>query len=124
MERLLGASGDMGNVCFLDAVPVEPVRLEADIMTPHYAGWSELHPPGDWRSPTPIPFLVTAEETPFLFAVLPCRAVEPLDIVMRWLCDALEWAGGGATTNGPGIGRNACRARKCDAARTGSARRR
>ena len=61
--RLLGAPGKAGGMCFLDAVPIAPVRLEADVMTPHYAGWSEDDPPGDWRSPSPVPFLATAAGT-------------------------------------------------------------
>ena len=32
-------------------------------MTPHFAGWTEQGPPGDWLSPTPIPFLTTAAGT-------------------------------------------------------------
>ncbi len=78
--RLFGDTGRAGSVCFLDAVPTAPVRLEADVMTPHYAGWSERNPPGDWRPPNPIPFLTTAAETPFLFAIVPCRAVADDDL--------------------------------------------
>ena len=69
-------------------------------MTPHYAGWAEKEPPGDWRSPTPIPFLVAAAGTPFLFGVLP-RGDDvdgALDEVMSWLCSALAWSGSGAKT--------------------------
>ena len=90
----------MGSVGILDAVPIEPVQLVADVMTPHYAGWTEDDPPGDWRSPTPVPFLVTAAETPFLFGIVPCRAVSgtDLDAVIGWLRSALAWAGGGAKT--------------------------
>ena len=85
----------------MDAVPIAPVRLEADVMTPHYAGWSPDEPPGDWRSPTPIPFLDTAAETPFLFGVVPrCHDVsdDDLNSVTEWLRAALSWAGGGAKT--------------------------
>ena len=100
IERLLGGSDRVGSLCLLDAVPIEPVQLEADVMTPHYAGWTENDPPGDWRSPVPIPFLVTAPETPFLFGLIPCRTVSPddLDAVSDWLRSALSWAGGGAKT--------------------------
>ena len=100
LERLLGAPGKVGGICFLDAVPVTPVRLEADVMTPHYAGWSKCNPPGDWQSPNPIPFLTTAADTSFLFGVIPCREIEngDLDTVSAWLRSALEWAGAGAKT--------------------------
>ena len=69
-------------------------------MTPHYAGWTETEPPGDWRSPTPIPFLVTAAETPFLFGIIPCGDVSDDDLneVESWMCLALAWSGGGAKT--------------------------
>ena len=98
---LLGDAGHAGRVAFLDAVPIRPVWLEADVMTPHYAGWSLDEPPGDWRSPTPIPFLVTAAGAPFLFGIIPChRSVSDGDLiaVWDWLSSALEWTGSGAKT--------------------------
>ena len=99
VEHLLGAPGTAGGICFLDAVPIAPVQLEADVTTLHYAGWTTEEPPGDWCSPVPIPFLVTAARTPFLFGVLPCGAdADDLCAVMSWLCSALAWSGGGAKT--------------------------
>ena len=38
LDRLLGKHNSAGNICFLDALPIKPVKLEADVMTPHYAG--------------------------------------------------------------------------------------
>ena len=81
----------------------EPVRVEADVMTPHYAGWTQGDPPGDWRSPKPIAFLATARETRFLFGVVPGRSAaegdpDDLDVVVSWLTSAVLWAGGGAKT--------------------------
>lgn len=100
LERLLGAPGKAGRMCFLDAVPIAPVRLEADVMTPHYAGWSKSDPPGDWRSPIPIPFLATAAGASFLFGIIPCREVAngDLDTVSAWLRSALACVGAGAKT--------------------------
>lgn len=100
IERLLGSPGKIGSISLLDAIPIKPVRLEADVMTPHYAGWTEKEPPGDWRSPTPIPFLVTAAGTPFLFGLIPRRTVpdDDLKVVNSWLRDALAWNGSGAKT--------------------------
>ena len=101
-ECLLGDEGHSGRVAFLDAVPIGSVKLEADVMTPHYAGWSPDEPPGDWRSPTPIPFLVTAAGAPFLFAIVPChRSVSDGDLFAAWdwLSSALEWTGSGAKTS-------------------------
>lgn len=100
LDRLLGAHGQAGKVCFLDAVPIEPVRVEADVLTPHYAGWSANDPPGDWRSPGPVPFLVTAAGLRLLFTVVPRSkaAAGNLDLVESWLTEALTWAGAGAKT--------------------------
>ncbi len=99
-KRLLGAPGRVGHLCFLDAVPTAPVRLDADVMTPHFANWSEDDPPGDWRSPTPIPFLATAKDTCFLFGVVPVQPLHDGDLptIEAWLRDALAWAGAGAKT--------------------------
>ena len=100
LNRLLGSPKNTGSICFLDAIPTEPVRLKADVMTPHYASWTEENPPGDWHSPTPIPFLVMAEQTSLLFGMIPCGAVEDDDLctVARWLQDALTCSGAGAKT--------------------------
>ena len=100
LNRIFGAAGKSGALSFLDAVPTEPMRVEADVMTPHYAGWSPQDPPGDWRSPVPVPFLVTAAGMPLLFSLIPCDTLEPSDLerVMGWLADALAWAGAGAKT--------------------------
>jgi CRISPR-associated protein Cmr6 len=102
-ERIFGASSGsprVGQVVLLDAVPVRPVKLEVDVMTPHFANWTEDAPPGDWRSPVPVPFLTTGAGQAFLFAVLPRteEAAEHLDRVMEWLRDALAFAGAGAKT--------------------------
>ncbi len=101
LDRLLGERNSAGRICFLDALPIKPVKLEADVMTPHYAGWSEKDdPPGDWRSPTPIPFLATAAGTSFLFGIIPLRHASTQDLILveSWIQDALEWAGVGAKT--------------------------
>jgi CRISPR-associated protein Cmr6 len=100
IERLFGSTGaphTAGRLVFLDAIPTTEVRLEADVMTPHYAGWTPDDAPGDWRAPIPVPFLVVAPRTPFYFSILP-RAIEPseLDEAFGWLRDALCLAGAGA----------------------------
>ena len=99
-ERILGSEGQVGGVRFLDAIPMNAVSLEADVMTPHYAGWSPEEPPGDWSSPIPIPFLATAPKTSFLFCILPTPTTQDgdLDKVSGWLREALTWAGAGAKT--------------------------
>ena len=101
LNRLFGSLDKAGSVFFLDAVPIKAVKLEADVMTPHYAGWSEKDPPGDWRSPTPVPFLVAAEGLSLLFGVVPRgpQGKEDLTTVMGWLGKALAQAGSGAKTS-------------------------
>lgn len=108
LGRLLGSGGPdkrtAGALCFLDAIPVMPVRVEVDVLTPHYGGWSETEPPGDWRSPTPIPFLVTAPRAKFLFGIIPSKRtlveITPAetDEALAWLGEALGWSGAGAKT--------------------------
>ena len=103
LERapLFGDTEAAGGVCFLDAVPTAPVQLVADVMTPHYAGWSPERPPGDWMPPTPIPYLVTEENATFLFGFVPSGETtqDDLSTVADWLTAALEWAGAGAKTS-------------------------
>ena len=96
-----GGPGQVGRVCFLDALPIKPVRLEVDVMTPHYAGWNPSNPPGDWVSPTPIPFLVVAPGACFLFCMIPqdsSLGAESLRAIRGHLTDALTWFGAGAKT--------------------------
>ncbi len=107
--RLFGAPNRAGCLCFLDALPTRPVHLQADVMTPHYGNWTNEDPPGDWRSPTPIPFLTTAADTPFLFAWMPRAGAQASDhaLIADWLTQALAWAGAGAKT-AVGYGRMVC----------------
>jgi CRISPR-associated protein Cmr6 len=98
--RVLGDAGKIGGVTFMDAVPLGPVTLETDVMTPHYQAWNDDCPPGDWRSPIPIPFLTTARGTSFLFGLFQgeTATTTDLDTVSGWLRDAVAWSGGGAKT--------------------------
>lgn len=105
MNRLLGESSSagpsrVGKVDLLAAVPIEPVKLAVDVMTPHYAGWDASNPPGDWMSPTPIPFLVCEPGAKFLFAAHPGHSGKPADVERVWelLVAALDRMGAGAKT--------------------------
>jgi len=103
VDRLLGEGGEKGSVgalIFLDALPRRPVRLEVDVLTRHYAGWTPDSPPGDWLSPVPVPFLVVAAGAEFLFGIQPRYGVtvEDIERAWKWLKDALLWAGAGAKT--------------------------
>jgi CRISPR-associated protein Cmr6 len=105
---------------FFDALPIGPVKLAADVMTPHMGDWYEqgddigevngepdpLVVPADWHSPNPVTFLAVREAM-FQFGVairesLPGeqrdRAAQELDQVFAVLEDALQWAGAGAKT--------------------------
>lgn len=114
----------VGEVVFLDAIPLDPVRLKEDIMTPHYGDYyQKKEVPGDWMSPTPIPFLAVKEGVTFHFVIvsrrqscleMPAGSGESrggrrsdCEIVIGWLKDALEWIGAGAKT-AVGYGRMRC----------------
>ncbi len=110
LKRIFGPKPEaglaIGSVVFLDALPAEPVALDADVMTPHYGPWHQGETnavPADWHSPTPIPFLTVAPGQMFVFAVLPrnrsnrqdqedCKRAADL------LKEALEMLGAGAKT--------------------------
>lgn len=98
---ILGGPGSVGRVLVLDALPTQQPSLEADVMTPHYSAYYQNgDAPGDWLSPTPIPFLVVAAGTPFQFALVPNTPADAphLTTVEQWLRDALTWLGAGAKT--------------------------
>ncbi|MBU0500421.1 MAG: type III-B CRISPR module RAMP protein Cmr6 [Gammaproteobacteria bacterium] len=101
---------EAGGFIFFDALPVEPVTLKADVMTPHMGKWYEKggeinsvneaeRIPADWHDPVPVCFLV-ADRPIFLFAIAPRTkvAIGELDEVMNALGQALEWLGAGAKT--------------------------
>ncbi len=113
VARIFGpppASGalSVGSVIFFDAIPVTPVKLTMEVMTPHYQPWYQTaepaaRPPADWYDPVPIPFLALAPGARFLFAVGPRRASRPEDVedakrAFAWLEEALDWLGAGAKT--------------------------
>lgn len=94
-------SEQVGSIIFFDAVPLEPIKLEMDVMTPHYSKYYQNQdPPGDWISPTPIPFLVIAQGTRFQFSFAPRTnsAIAHIELVETWLREALQWLGAGAKT--------------------------
>lgn len=59
-----------GLVLFFDVFPVSGLRLEVDIMNPHYGDYYQgKEPPADYLNPTPIPFLTVGKDTKFEFIV-------------------------------------------------------
>ena len=92
----------VGTIIFFDALPVEPVELAADIMTPHYQEYYSKTGklPGDWYDPKPIPFLTVGASQLFMFAVAPRKKdyISDMDLVLGWLDEALTTIGAGAKT--------------------------
>jgi len=112
VRRIFGPPGtaselSVGSVIFFDALPVGPVKVQADVMTPHYAPYYQAQgpaqPPGDWFEPVPIPFLTVASGQTFLFTIAPRRpdsqyAQRDCTLVLKWLEEALAGIGAGAKT--------------------------
>ncbi|MBN2886164.1 MAG: type III-B CRISPR module RAMP protein Cmr6 [Chromatiaceae bacterium] len=111
LDHWFGTLAEAGAFCFFDALPIEPVSLHADVMTPHMGKWYEQggeisdvardweRLPADWHAPVPVPFLV-ARKPRLLFGIAPRRADDAtaLDEVFQALKAALEWLGAGAKT--------------------------
>jgi CRISPR type III-B/RAMP module RAMP protein Cmr6 len=100
-ESRTDKAASVGATIVFDAIPAGPVKLEVDVMTPHYDDYYQKgFAPGDWISPKPIPFLVVPAETIFQFAFAPRRPEYhgSAKIVEQWLRDALQWLGAGAKT--------------------------
>lgn len=94
-----------GAVVFLDAVPVEPPLLTAQILTPHGQGSGA---PQDGVDPKPHGFLAVKRGT-FRFVLLPtrgprCCRLQQCRLARDWLKKALEQIGAGAKTK-TGYGR-------------------
>jgi CRISPR-associated protein Cmr6 len=98
-----------GELVFFDAIPVEGLRLEIDVMTPHSPDYYQgKAPPTPWQNPVPITFLTVAPGTTFVFAVGlrlgvsdPGRRLRAL--AEGWLRGGLAELGFGAkTTSGYG----------------------
>lgn len=110
VERIFGPHDEKSNsdektvgaVIFFDALPVQPVELAADIMTPHYQPYysNANKLPGDWYNPNPIPFLTVNAGQLFMFAVAPRKKenTPDLDLILQWLDEALTITGAGAKT--------------------------
>lgn len=114
----------MGRLIVFDALPVEPVQLVAEILTPHDGGWRKdgakimtdsnnrnipgnpRLSPGDWHDPVPVPFLAVRQGNKFQFALGLARGgtKEDLEEGYTLLKAALEWIGIGAKT-ASGFGR-------------------
>ncbi|PRX38547.1 CRISPR-associated protein Cmr6 [Planifilum fimeticola] len=109
IDRIFGSkhtdsSKRIGSVVFFDALPRAAVKLEIDVMTPHFADYyrdPQKNPPVERYAPIPIPFLTVSGGQSFVFAVAPRKKEDQRDVdkVMNWLKEALEWIGAGAKTS-------------------------
>lgn len=112
-QQKTGRDNRTGELIFFDAVPIAPVKLGVDIMTPHMGKWyldggkiqkidtkdaDSDKIPADWHDPNPIPFLAV-QEAKFLFTIAR-RQSSSLDIAEVFACldQALEHLGAGAKT--------------------------
>lgn len=97
-----------GTLIFFDAIPVEPVILAPDVMTPHMGDWYEKggeeqhnadNPPADWYNPVPVLFLAVKKAS-FLFGIAPRNEEVKADLkdAMEYLGEALKFVGAGAKT--------------------------
>ncbi len=93
-------NGSRGKVVFLDAFPLEPPSLEADIINPHYNKYyQKTHFPTDDQSPVPIFFMTVKPDTTFVFRFLIKPGSEDLSQTLnRGLLTALKQNGLGAKT--------------------------
>lgn len=65
---LFGGEDNQGNIIFHDAFPIKDVKMELDIMNPHYGDYYQGKTlPADYLSPSPIKFLTVAPNTEFQF---------------------------------------------------------
>ena len=107
----------MGALIVFDALPVAPVQLVHEVVTPHDGGWRLKGPvvnektgivlsPGDWHDPVPSPFLAVDIGAQFQFALGLTRRGKAGDLELGYelLTGALEWVGAGAKT-ATGFGR-------------------
>ncbi|HHW01219.1 MAG TPA: type III-B CRISPR module RAMP protein Cmr6 [Thermoanaerobacterales bacterium] len=65
-KYIFGDEKQQGKVMFFDAYPASGIKIEADIMNPHYGPYyrGEGKYPGDYYDPVPVAFL-TVKETKF-----------------------------------------------------------
>jgi len=108
--RIFGDQKNQGKVLFFDAFPIKKPTIKPDIMNPHYGPYySEGKPPADYYNPIPIPFL-TVEDAAFQFFIGIKKkdnikidngkfiGEKPLEIVKKYLIEALSEHGIGAKT--------------------------
>jgi CRISPR-associated protein Cmr6 len=77
-RQIFGTTETAGKAIFFDAIPSAkfPLRLELDIMNPHYPDYYKdmgvkepREYPTNWQSPIPVQFLTVASNSVFRFAI-------------------------------------------------------
>lgn len=103
LDRLLGRPDRVGVIDLLPLLPSRPVRLQADLVNPHYRPYQRgdaRAEPADWHDPVPSFFLAVTPRCFWQLAVVPGRHAREgdLDQVETWLTQAVDWIGFGAKT--------------------------
>lgn len=104
-QSVLGTPDAVGDFIFTDLLPIKPVRLVVEVLTPHYAPYYQstgdnVVAPGDWHSPVPIEFLAVDDDQSWICGVIPRRKPSrDFDQVCKSLQDALAITGAGAKTS-------------------------
>lgn len=106
-----GTQNCVGKVIFFDVIPLAPVSLAREIMTPHYGEYysnkgSSI--PGDWDKPNPVQYLAVDVGVEWQVAIAPgaiaLNDVSFWDDIDNIITEALDWSGAGAKTS-TGLGR-------------------
>ena len=93
----------LDRITILDSLPLLPVTLRGEVMTPHHSQYyRDGSPPADYDSPIPIAFLTVAPGQEFLMAALGSK--DDLKVLEKYWDISLEYMGIGAKTSS-GFGR-------------------
>lgn len=98
VEQVFGKEApkhQVGGTLFFDVLPIQPVKLQAEIMTPHFTDT-----PDERSEPVPIPFLTVAPKQRFLFSIAPRKGADQWEKekLQTWIMEALSTIGVGAKT--------------------------
>ncbi|NPV08298.1 MAG: type III-B CRISPR module RAMP protein Cmr6 [Anaerolineae bacterium] len=102
---IFGTTAEAGRAIFFDGMPKPGVKLDLDIMNPHYPEYyAGRDAPTDSQNPRPVTFLTVAPGSEFVFAVgwrgrWDDQARELLEVAGRWLRQGLLHLGAGAKTS-------------------------
>lgn len=101
--RAFGGQNRIGELIFFDLLPLGPVKLVREIMTPHYGGYyQEKKIPGDWESPIPIQYLAVEAGQEWQLGIAfhnrQGSKKSLWDEIDKLIEDALVWGGAGAKT--------------------------